>query len=281
VLHLVDVEFRGNHADLGGAVSTGDLTAVRTSFIENTADFTDGEGGAIRAVGEVALTNVTFVRNRAKTGGALHLDVTGFAGRLDATFVTFRENAAQTAGADLYLDAESAAGLPIVLRGVLFAGPVAFSSGGTALDSCGGGRFSSSEGLSVTASIAADASCGVPHEPALAALAFDTVPFRTGTTGLPVPTGDWPGRDAVTCPAAGLPTADQRGVARPQGDACDIGAVEQDVTMAPPPPPPAPPAPPPSEGTGSEEADVVSPVPTSVPAGGGGCADGCPSLGGP
>jgi hypothetical protein len=281
VLHLVDVEFRGNHADLGGAVSTGDLTAVRTSFIENTAVFTDGEGGAIRAVGEVALTNVTFVGNMAKTGGALHLDVAGLTGRLDATFVTFRENAAQIAGADLYLDAGSAAALPIELRGVLFAEPVAFSSGGTAQDSCGGGRFSSIDGLSVTASIAADASCGVPHEPALAELAFDTVPFRTGTTGLPVPMGDWPGRDAVTCPASGLPTADQRGVARPQGDACDIGSVEQVVTQVLAPPPPPPPPPPTPEDTGSEVSAVVPPVPTSVPAGGGGCADGCSSLSGP
>jgi CSLREA domain-containing protein len=49
-----------------------------------------------------------------------------------------------------------------------------------------------------------------------------------------VPTG-------ALCP---LGSIDQRGVARPQGPACDIGAFELEVPPAPPPPAPPPPAPP-------------------------------------
>jgi hypothetical protein len=147
--------------------------------------------------------------------------------------------------------------------------------------SCGGQDLSAPGAMTWTTSFATDASCGAPVGSVIARPTFTTVPFRTGTTDLPVPTGDWPGRDAVTCPASGLPTTDQREVVRPQGEACDVGAVEQVVTQVLSPPPPSmPPAPPPSEGTGSEVTAVVPPVPTSVPAGGGGCADGCPSLGG-
>jgi hypothetical protein len=50
--------------------------------------------------------------------------------------------------------------------------------------------------------------------------------------------------------AAGI-TSDQRGVTRPQGPGCDIGAVEVEVVVppVPPVPPPPPPAPPPSPVT--------------------------------
>ena len=52
--------------------------------------------------------------------------------------------------------------------------------------------------------------------------------------------------DLVPATGAGCPAADQRGVARPQGAACDAGAFE--VQVAAPPPPGPPPAPPPAPG---------------------------------
>jgi hypothetical protein len=98
-------------------------------------------------------------------------------------------------------------------------------------------------------------------------------------TDLFVPGPESPLLDAVTvgCTTGRL---DQRGLARPQGEAkrCDAGAVEREVPVV----------------TGSTDDDdddgdgngespvtttgTVPPVPNRIPAGDGGCADGCPGL---
>jgi hypothetical protein len=297
VLHLVDVELIGNRADRGGAVSTADLRAIRTSFVGNEAEVGAGEGGAVLASVEVVLENVTFVANVARSGGAVHMDVIdGTTGaRFDATFVTFLDNEASDpgGGADLFLSADTEVDLPIVLRGVLLGGVEAGSQ-----PSCGGDRFDAPvTDLTWTASLATDASCGGPAGSVIPRPTFTTVPFLTGTTHLPVPTGEWAGLDAVACDGT-WPTVDQRGLHRPQGEegACDVGAVEREVLPAEDPTdedadedaeedaeeeaeedttvPDA------QQGSGSDDGTagpvVAGPVPTSVPAGGGGCADGCP-----
>jgi hypothetical protein len=286
VLHLIDVELIGNSADRGGAVSTADLRAIRTSFVGNEAELGAGTGGAVLASVEVILENVTFVGNVAKSGGAVHMDlVAGTTGAaFDATFVTFLDNDASVAGggSDLFLAAATGVDLPIVLRGVLFGGV-----GSGSQPSCGGGRFGTPvTGLTWTASLATDTSCGGPAESLIDPLAYGTVPFRTGATDLQVPTEEWAGLDSVACDGT-WPAIDQRGVDRPQGEdeRCDVGAVERETL----------PAEEPTEeevdedttvpnenrsGSSDETAEltVAGPVPTSVPAGGGGCADGCPLL---
>jgi hypothetical protein len=266
-LRLIDVELIANAAVAGGAVSTVDLHAVRTSFVRNEAEFGVGQGGAVLAVGDVVLDNVTFSGNVADEGGAMFLDLSAGGATLTATFVTFLDNEASVAssGADLHLDAAGGAP-PVTLRGVLFGGPGAAS----AVDACGGtyDLAGAGSGLVWTSSFATDASCGAPQVSVLPA--FDTVAWLTGTSPLPRPGSDSPSVDAVAC-GAGWPTTDQRGVARPQGDACDAGAVER-IAVAPPAPDPAPdPAP-------SSASVAEGPVPTAIPAGGGACADGCRAL---
>ena len=283
VLTLIDVELIGNRAVIGGAVVTLDLTATRTSFIDNVAEFdaTVGDGGAVLAYGAVALTNVTFRGNTAVTGGALLLDGTaGVPASLAATNVTFLGNRSGAAGGGAHLAlVGTAAQLPVTLRGVLLGA----AGGGSAGPLCDGSRFAQvpldiTDTVPVSSSLAAEAGCGVTVDPDLATLVYGSVPFRTGTTALPLPPSDWGGIDRFACAAAdGWPTTDQRGVTRPQGtgDRCDVGAVEREVVVLAPPPPP-PPAPDPADA--AQEPDAVGPVPRSVPAGGGGCADGCPPL---
>ena len=268
-LRLVDVELIANAAVAGGAVSTIDLHAVRTSFVRNEAEFGVGQGGAVLAVGDVVLENVTFSDNVADEGGAMFLDLSAGGGTLTATFVTFLDNEATVAGsgAELHLDAAGAAP-PVTLRGVLFGGPGA----GSNADACGGSYDlgGAGSGLVWTDSFATDASCGAPKVSVLPA--FDTVAWLAGTSPLPRPGADSPSVDAVAC-GVGWPTTDQRGLARPQGDRCDAGAVERVAVT-----PPAPPAPDPAASSASV---VEGPVPNAIPAGGGACADGCRALSSP
>ena len=269
VVHLVDSELVGNSAVGGGAVAADAVHAERVSFVENATP--TGAGGAIAATGALTLTNVTFARNIAAAGGAVRLgpDVS-----LEATFVTFLDNASVGTGAgdDLHVVAASAGS--ISLRGVLFGG----TGSGPA---CGGDGFpDDAVDLDVEGSFAVDdASCTGVTEIA-GPLTFTTVPFLTGMAELPVPDGGPAEIGQVAC-GAGWPAVDQRGVTRPQGDTCDAGAVEREVVVVPPPPAPEA-APPPTPEVQQETAveDVVDgPVPTSVPAGDGTCADGCPAFG--
>jgi hypothetical protein len=269
-LRLVDVELIGNAAGEGGAVLTGDLHAVRTSFVRNEAEFGVGQGGAVVAMGDVVLENVTFVGNVADEGGAMFLDLSVGGDTLIATFVTFLDNEATVAGsgADLHLDAVVGATPAVTLRGVLFGGP----GSAPTVDACGGtyDLAGVGSGLTWTDSFATDASCGAPQVSLLPA--FDTVAWLTGTSPLPRPAAGSPSVDAVAC-GAGWPTTDQRGVARPQGDRCDAGAVER-VAVA----PPAPDLAPSPDPAPASDGPIEGPVPTAIPAGGGACADGCRAL---
>ena len=288
---LIDAELADNEAVIGGAVSAFTLTATRTSFVDNTAAFLTGRGGAVAALGAVTLENVTFTGNSALEGGAIWMDESE---PLDATFVTFLGNASgakdpdPAGGADLHrgvLLGEAPA--TVTLRGVLFGGVADHSDG----PSCDGQDLSGAGVLTWEDAFATDASCGAPADAVIAAPSFTTVPVLTGTTALPVPEAGSATIGEVAC-GAGWPSTDQRGTSRPQGDACDAGAVER-VAAAPPAPAepdpepepepepepdpepaPAPAAPEPAP----EEVPLDGPVPTAVPAGGGGCADGCPAL---
>jgi len=280
-LHLIDMELIGNAAVAGGAVSTIDLRAERTSFVGNEAEFGVGEGGAVRATGEVVLTNVTFSGNVAKQGGAVFLNLSA-GGSLTATFVTFLDNAASDAqsGADLHLVAAVGGTPAVTLRGVLFGGPAAASDAGV----CGGpyDLAASGSGLVWTASFATDTSCGAPV--ATPQPAFETVPWLPGTTALPVPGSGAPSVGAVPC-GAGWPTSDQRGLERPQGEACDAGAVERTAGTLELPPEQLEEQPDEEQPAQGVELDPqgrseqggadTPPVPRSIPAGGGACRDGC------
>jgi adhesin HecA-like repeat protein len=269
-LELVDVELIGNRADLGGAVAAFDLQATRTSFVGNVATTGLESGGAVHAGRNVTLENVTFLANQAGVGGAVWMDA---AGVLDATFVTFLGNIADSLGspgADLHRGTPTGgtAG-PVTLRGVLFGGFGAALSG----PSCGGEPLPGlGTGLTTVGTFVTDTSCG-DAATVVAAPTFGTVPFLTGTSRLPVVVSGVDALGTVAC-GAGWPTVDQRGLARPQGTTCDAGAVERAAVVGPVPPAPPAPVTPPAEV-------VQGPVPTSVPAGDGACADGCPHLGRP
>ncbi|MCH8527946.1 MAG: MBG domain-containing protein [Kiritimatiellae bacterium] len=178
----------------GGAVyNDGMLTVINCAFSDNNATF----GGGIANDGVTMIVNSTFVENGAFQGGALHS-----IGNSLLLHITVAGNTAD-AGESLWIDA----GAEVVLNNSIVLGPIegafldtdsnliggTFEDAGLETDGSGGLVFQNNGGQTPTIAL-------VAGSPALFA-------------GMPV---------------EGVPT-DQRGVARPQGFAPDLGAYEAEV----------------------------------------------------
>jgi len=195
-----DTVFLRNTAFAGGAIENvggGTMTIANSTFSGNSAL----PGGAISNYGAtLAVVNSTFVGNSAVVGGAIYN--LSFA-TIRVTNSTFSGNTASEEGPAL----DNSGGLTITVENTLFAnngcaGPV--TDGGGNLDW-------------------PDTACpGVNGDSRLGALADNG--GSTPTMALA------PGSAAIdTAIAAICPATDQRGIARPVGAGCDIGAYEADV----------------------------------------------------
>jgi len=243
----------------GGAIANyGPLTLVRDTLTHNRAAY----GGALEAAyagtpGRQVVLDSTLTGNKALTGGAID-DGTD---TLYVTASTLAGNSATLGGA---IEVEGAS-FVYVLDSTL-TGNSAKSGTGGAIDTygCGGGVVSystiagNSSGLNlpcsalvVTGSIIATSTPGpncsgaAPHESAgynldtgvscafakptdLTAASPQLGPLAAngGPTPTRAPAAGSPAIDHGGTRATGCPAGDQRGVSRPQGPACDIGAVE-------------------------------------------------------
>jgi CSLREA domain-containing protein len=206
---LVDSSFMNNTARIGGGgiSAFGVLTVTNSTFFNNTATQAPfGLGGAIfsggGAGGAVNITNSTFSGNTASsTGGAIrHQD-----GPLTATNCTFTGNGAQIAGGAM---SHYPGRATVTLRNTIVANSPSGGNCGGAVDD-GGGNLTYP-----------DASCpGLNADPVLGPLANNGGPTLTHALGAGSAAIDL--GDDSNCPAT-----DQRGVARPYGVHCDIGAYE-------------------------------------------------------
>ena len=207
---VVNATLAHNSAGAGGAIAGGanaSVTILASTFVDNTAS--GGDGGAING-STVSATNSTFVGNQAGHGGAIHA-----ASGLTLINSTFENNVA--AGASVSLDGGRA-----TLRNTIMAGATGSQCelpASTISDQ--GGNFST------------DSSCGLSQasshtNTAVAALGLAPLADNGGPTEtvalLPASLAINAG---VACPP---PATDQRGVARPQGAACDSGAFEAEPT---------------------------------------------------
>lgn len=236
---LSDVSVSGNQAEHGGGIwIDGALDLTRVLVSNNTAlplTAQAGEGGGINTIGSAhsTLTDVTITGNQAQQGFTAGSDGGG-ATLYNATLVnvTIAGNSitASSHGEGGGLESDSS----VTVANTIVAGNVA----GSAPDNCTGGVSTSS-----AYDLDSGTDCGFTGtgdlqnaNPMLGALANNGGPTDT----LALSTGS-PAIDAAT--NTGCPAVDQRGVARPQGAACDIGAYEY-VPQTTPPPPPPPPSPP-------------------------------------
>ncbi|MCI0711988.1 MAG: hypothetical protein L0154_17675, partial [Chloroflexi bacterium] len=222
-LTITNSTFIVNQAGFGGAiVNDGTLTITTSTFTDNLSF---GNRGAIANSGTLTITSSTFKDNRALgSGGAI-----GNGGIVVITNSTFSGNTAVAGGA-------------IFSFGTVTITSSSFS-GNT--DSSGGGALYLSNGtINVASSLIVDGNCfgaltdgghnlsfnaaGCPApgaDPQLGPLQNNGGPTHTI---LPALTG--PAVDAYPAPCA--TTTDQRGIARPQGPQCDIGATEQNGSVA-------------------------------------------------
>jgi predicted outer membrane repeat protein len=190
----------------GGIWNSGTLGLSNSALVGNRVF----RGGGIRAEGTTTLLNSTLASNQATYQYAYGGGVDA-AGSVALNFTTLVDNTVnghtQGLGASIYVG-----GSLTLKNSIVKSGPGA----------CAGSGTLTSNGFN----IATDGSCSLTQatdkqgiDPLLSTLAF-----HGGSTVNAVPL---PGSPAIDHGQCGAVAADQRGILRPQGAACDVGAVER------------------------------------------------------
>lgn len=223
-LNLVDSTVAGNvslNQPAGGIFGFFDSTITITgTAISGNRSASDVAGG-LRSLGDITIVNSTFSGNVSTAwhgGGVFHTD-----GALRVTNSTFSDNVAPAGTASGILVATFGAPASAVLtNNVLQAG-----GGAVACAIEGGGAATITSGGS---NVIGDGSCNPDGatdqsfaDALLAPLADNGGPTLTHLPGAGSPALD-------TADGSACPPIDQRGVPRPQGGACDAGAVEVEFT---------------------------------------------------
>jgi uncharacterized repeat protein (TIGR01451 family) len=236
-LHIEGSTLVDNQARFGGAIYNskddtmgGSIMIVNSAIISNTA--TNGDGGGIRSADtELTLANSTLSNNRAigvigsgGEGGAIGITPFMSTNSILITNTTIYNNFASIQGGGIQADLGYGSGS---IKNSIVANNVA-----TGAANCAGAALTSSGN-----NIVSDTSCG-----------FGESSDLTNTDPLLGPLGNYggttlthallPGSPAINaadntaCAADPINNVDQRGVLRPQGAFCDIGAVEETSSLA-------------------------------------------------
>ncbi|RPJ00918.1 MAG: DUF11 domain-containing protein, partial [Chloroflexi bacterium] len=219
---LTNATFSGNSASngYGGGIcnsgSSPSLTSV--TFSGNSASGSGG-GMANRSTSHPTLTNATFSANSAAAGGGLYNESTS---NPMLNNVTFSGNSANNGSGGGMHNANSSP----TLKNVIIANS---ASGGDCVNFSSSLNAASANNLMEDSAAACDLLDGVNgnligQDPMLAALANHGGSTQTFALLPGSPAID--AGDDATCAAVPVNNLDQRGITRPQGAACDIGAFE-------------------------------------------------------
>ncbi|MBI5352063.1 MAG: BMP family ABC transporter substrate-binding protein [Chloroflexi bacterium] len=217
-LALTDVTFSNNSANCGGGMfnESSNPTIMNTTFSDNLANLgTCGGGGMFNHQSSPTLTNATFSGNSATLyGGGLY---NGSSSDPTLTNVTFSGNSATDNGGGIYnYDSNPAIHNTILWGNTAPSGAQIYEDGtSTATVNEGVLEGGCPAGSTCTNIITTD-----PYLDTLASNGGFTQTMALGTGSSAMEAGD----DA-TCAAT-----DQRGIARPQGAHCDIGAYEYEYS---------------------------------------------------
>jgi hypothetical protein len=182
----------------GGVLAAGEVTVTGSTISGNTAG---ASAGGLYATDMVVVRNSTLSGNSAPTASNLYA--------IDQVTLEHSTIVGNASGSNVRLDAT------IIARNSIFSSPIANCGLGASIMLEGANVFSDNScSMLGTAPIIADAK--------LAPLAVD------GLTAVHHLLAGSPALNAApTC----LVTVDQRGAARPQGGACDIGSIEEPIPV--------------------------------------------------
>jgi hypothetical protein len=250
-------------ADFGGGINnSGALTVSNSTISGNSAGF---EGGGISNSGTVTVSNSTFSGNSASVGNGGGID--SGPGTVTVSNSTFSGNSAGDEGGGIFNSygtvtvsnstfsgnsaPERGGGIGNIYLGSVtvsnstFSGNSADLGGGifndngiatlknTIVGNSPGGNCSSDSGLLIDGGgnlSYGDATCpGINSDPKLGPLQDNGGPTQTMALGAGSAARD--AADDAICAAPPVNNLDQRGVARPQGAHCDIGAYEAKPTV--------------------------------------------------
>lgn len=214
ILTVTNSTFSHNIAQNGGGIfiDQGTANIINSTFINNAA--TNVGGGIINWLGTVTVANSTFVGNLATQGGGIYNDVSS----LTLVNSTFSQNSASH-GAGIYN-----AGILDFANNIL----ANSSSGSDCYNEFDAGEIEVGVNNLIEHNADSPNHCGTPalsEDPGLGPLADNGGFTQTMALLTDSPAID-AGNDSV-CPAS-----DQRGITRPQGLHCDIGAFEFNVFQA-------------------------------------------------
>ena len=222
-----------NTAASGGGISTyiGTVALTNSTLHGNTA--TAGHGGAILNAGTLTVTKSTLSGNTATKGGAIYNAPFEPYSRVFVTNSTLSGNTAGTGGGidnalglvtlsyDTIASNSSDLTSEVISATIALVGTIV--AGSTTSPNCSGAAI-----VSAGYNLESGASCGFSQptditntNPLLSSLAYQGGPTQTLALR--------PGSPAINQGGSrvnGCPTTDQRGVSRPQGATCDIGAYE-------------------------------------------------------
>jgi hypothetical protein len=225
---LSDVVFSGNAAGSGGGAmfnvsyDSGSAASPTLNNVTFSGNYAGSSGGAMFNVGNLSatsnpvLTNVSFGGNSSgNDGGAIS---NGYAGSPILTNVSFSGNSALYYGGAM---ANSSSTSKPILTNVILWNDTLTGTGGSDPEIFNQTGQPTIDHSIVKGGCPGGSTCTnlVTGDPKLGTLAYNggfTPTFVPGAGSVAIDTG----KDA------GCPATDQRGIARPQGAHCDIGAVE-------------------------------------------------------
>ena len=231
--------FSGNSAQEGGGIMNQSTATVTNSTFAGNNATNFGGGALVNTAGTATLAGDTFVGNTGPGGGALDNDAT-----LNISNSTFTNNTAGTNGGGAVVNFgtttvnqstfsgnTSPFGANLYnFTGFTLSMSMDIVAGGLTGTNCGGGAPITDLGYNIddgTSCGFSAANHSLPStDPGLDALAWNGGSTQT----MALPAGS-PAVDAIPPATPGCPgSTDQRGIARPQGTGCDIGAYELAVT---------------------------------------------------
>ena len=211
----------------GGIENNGSLTVTNSTISGNhTPDHTNGYGAGIFNNGSLTIQGSTLVSNVAAVDGGAIYEYSHAS--MAVTNSTFSGNSAQIGGA-IFISSDD--GTLTVMNSTLSGNQASQYGGGIYVNSSTltmqNSILASNTGANCTGSVTdggynlvwGDNSCpGTNADPLLVALADNGGPTQTMALSL--------GSPAIDAYDANCPATDQRGITRPQGAHCDIGAFE-------------------------------------------------------